>query len=98
MLSVPEQLQREDQQGDGDRDVGEAGERAGEFGHDPAPQPVAAEAERRDDADHGEAAADVGAEGGGHRRGMLFAAPVGTELGGRARGCGRRRPVPARPQ
>ena len=35
---------------------------AAEFGHDPAPQPVAAEADRRDDADHGEAADYVGAE------------------------------------
>ena len=86
-----QQLQREDQQRGGDRRVGEAGQRAGELGHDPAPQPVAAEAERRDDADRRQAAAEVGAEGGGHGRGMLFAAPGVRSARQARRECGRRR-------
>ena len=93
-----EQLQREDQQRDRDRRVGEPGQRAGEFGHDPAPQPVAAEADGGDDADHGEAAADVGAEGGGHGRGMLFAAPGRGPRSRPRRGMRQETPVPARPQ
>ena len=40
-----EQLQREDQQRGRDRGVGEPRQGAGEFRHDPAPQPVAAEAD-----------------------------------------------------
>ena len=91
-----EQLQRDDQQRDGDRHVGEAGERAGELGDDPAPQPVAAEADGGEDADHGEAADDVGAERGSHRRGML----VARRDAGYCEGAGMRQetPVPARPQ
>ena len=78
MLSVPSSSSESTSRATRDRRVGEPRQGAGEFRHDPAPQPVAAEAERGDDADHGEAAADVGAEGGGHRRGMLFAAPGGA--------------------
>ncbi len=46
----------------------------------------------------GEAAADVGAEGGGHRRGMLFAAPGGAGYSEAAAGMRQETPVPARPQ
>ena len=90
-----EQLEREDEQGDGDRHVGEPRQRPGELGHDPAPQPVAAEADGGEDADQREAAAYIGAEGGGHRRGMVFAAAGRAGAGPRrAPESGRRRRCP----
>ena len=89
MLSVPRISSERTSKRDRERRVGEAGQGPREFGDDPAPQPVAAEAESGDDADHGEAAGYVGAEGGCHRRGMLVAR-AGSELGG-ASGCCRRR-------
>ena len=42
-----EQLEAEDQQAGAERDLGEPGQGPGELRHDPAPQPVAAEPERR---------------------------------------------------
>ena len=97
MLSVPSSSQREDEQGDRDRRVGEPRQGARELRHDPAPQPVAAEADGRDDADHGQTAAYVGAEGGGHRRGMVLAGR-GCAAARRAPGIRQETPVPARPQ
>ena len=75
MLSEPRIWSAMQQQRDGDRRVGEPSEGAGELRDDPASQPVATEADCRNDADRRQAADDVGAESWSHERGMLIAAP-----------------------
>jgi hypothetical protein len=93
-----EDLERDDEHGDTEGGVAEPRQSAREFGHDPASQPVAAEAVRRDDPDHGEAADYVGAEVRCHGRVMLFAAAPATPAQGVAAGMLQATPVPFRPQ